>query len=210
MRLLDLADLHTSLQQEPLQPFGAFLQQLPSLRVLGFWSEAPRVLFLPSALSRLTRLGLPAPVPSSLDDAYYLLQQLPKLKALALGGRLQRVQRDLPALSCLTQLEKLYIFATLVVALPPNLRSLTLDLYSDDFTSTHALQISSQLTFLRLHSSVGENLQLSAQQPSALAHLFLQLSAPEVPDADLTALTKLTLQIDNAEAGYLAKLNKLR
>ncbi|KAK9791157.1 hypothetical protein WJX73_007895 [Symbiochloris irregularis] len=91
-----------------LEPFLAYLQQLPNLRSLQCEGTDPRLLFHVSSLTRLTWLGLPAPSSSQLDDAFYLLQLLPDLRALAVGRPYSTsISRDLPSLSLLTQLSAL-------------------------------------------------------------------------------------------------------
>lgn len=196
------------MQGKKLEPLLALLQQLAGLRSLFVKASEPRLLFRFDYLTRLTCLALPAPTTSVMDDSFHLLQHLPKLSALAIGHRsCTYVQRDLPALSRLTQLKQLYIQSLVAVSLPPELTSL--EILASDTAWNDALQLPASVTHLRIYSDCEGNPVLSLQQPSSLKHLCVELEEPDIDLSSLSALTKVHTNSFAFPEGY-TKVTQLR
>lgn len=189
-----------SLQDNHIEPFLALLLQLRSVSAIFHAGNDPLLLFHFTALTRLTRLGLPAPNSSSMDGAFHLLQHLPKLTVLAVGNvDGSSVTRDLPALRHLTQLRELCISTEVTVTLPPRLCSLAFVSVGSEILQ---LQLPVQLTHLGIWADVPGTPQLVGQPPPDLATLALMNSHPGFSVSILTSLTKVLIDHDLLTSEY--------
>lgn len=168
-------------------------EQLTSLRSVFFSGAEPFMLFNTEQLTRLTCLGLPAPTDRHFTRAYHLLQHLPKLAVLAIGnGPESCIRWDLPTLARLTQLQELYLSASVTVTLPQNLHSLTLEFVGASMAIE--VQLPAQLTQLGIYSNTEGCPTVSAPVSQPLSRLCLLGCAPVLPVATLTAVTQLQIQ----------------